>query len=74
MKPEVILKALNMTVPKSELTIGIFGAGAFAAFAAKAFIQVLGIKVVAVADTNPKSARHLAEKLSAKVYADYESR
>jgi len=54
MKPEVILKALNMTVPKSELTIGIFGAGAFAAFAAKAFIQVLGIKVVAVADTNPK--------------------
>jgi predicted dehydrogenase len=62
-----------MTVSRSELTIGIVGAGAFAAFASKAFLQVSGIKVVAVADTNSISAQHLADDLSAKVYSDYES-
>ena len=62
-----------MTVSKSELTIGIVGAGAFATFASKAFLQVPGIKVAAVADTNPISARQLAGELSAKVYLDYES-
>jgi predicted dehydrogenase len=62
-----------MTVSKSELTIGIVGAGAFAAFASKAFLQVPGIKVVAVADTNPTSARQLADALSATAYSDYES-
>lgn len=62
-----------MTVSKSELTIGIVGAGAFATFASKAFIQVPGIKVVAVADTNSTSARQLADELSAKAYSDYES-
>jgi predicted dehydrogenase len=62
-----------MTVSKSELTIGIVGAGAFAAFASKAFLQVPGIRVVAVADTNLTSARQLAGTLSAKVYSDYES-
>ena len=62
-----------MTVSKSELTIGIVGAGAFAAFASKAFIQVPGIKVVAVADTNSTSARQLADELSAKAYSDYEA-
>jgi predicted dehydrogenase len=62
-----------MTVSKSELTIGIVGAGAFAAFASKAFLQVPGIKVVAVADTNSTSARQLADELSAKAYSDYES-
>ena len=62
-----------MTVSKSELTIGIVGAGAFAAFASKAFLQVPGIRVVAVADTNLTSARQLAGTLSAKAYSDYES-
>ncbi|MGD0767562.1 MAG: Gfo/Idh/MocA family oxidoreductase [Tepidisphaeraceae bacterium] len=62
-----------MTGSKSELTIGIVGAGAFAAFASKAFLQVSGIKVVAVADTNSASAQHLADELSAKAYSDYES-
>lgn len=62
-----------MTVSKSELTIGIVGAGAFATFASKAFLQVPGIKVAAVADTNPIPARQLAGELSAKVYLDYES-
>jgi predicted dehydrogenase len=62
-----------MTVSKSKLTIGIIGAGAFAAFASKAFLQVPGIKVVAVADTNSIAARQLAGELSAKAYSDYES-
>ena len=62
-----------MTFSNSELTLGIVGAGAFAAFAAKAFLEVPGIRVVAVADTNPASARHLAGELSAQAYADYES-
>ena len=62
-----------MTDSKLELRIGIVGAGAFAAFASKAFLQVPGIKVVAVADTNSKSAQHLAGELSAKAYSDYES-
>jgi predicted dehydrogenase len=66
-------QTLNMTVSKSELKIGIVGAGAFAAFAAKAFLQVPGIKIVAVADTNSISARNLAGELSAKAYSDYES-
>lgn len=62
-----------MTFPKLELTIGIVGAGAFAAFASKAFLQVPGIQIVAVADRNPISARHLAGELSATAYSDYES-
>lgn len=66
-------EALNMTVSKSELNIGIVGAGAFAAFASKAFLQEPGIKIVAVTDTNPISARHLAGELSAKAYSDFES-
>jgi predicted dehydrogenase len=62
-----------MTTSKSELTIGIVGAGAFAAFASKAFLQVPGIRIVAVADTNPAQARRLAGELSANAYSDYES-
>jgi predicted dehydrogenase len=62
-----------MTVSKSELTIGIVGAGAFAAFASKAFLQVPGIKIVAVADTSPISAQYLAGELSAKAYSDHET-
>jgi predicted dehydrogenase len=62
-----------MTVSKSELRIGIVGAGAFASFAARAFLQAPGIKVVAVGDTNHAAATHLAGALSAKAYSDYES-
>jgi predicted dehydrogenase len=64
---------LKMTVSKSELTIGIVGAGNFAAFASQAFLQVPGIKVVAVADSNSIAAQHLAADLSAKAYTDYEA-
>src|SRR5208283_2190728 len=68
-----LITTSNMTFPKPELTIGIVGAGAFAAFASKAFLQVPGIQIIAVADTNPTSARHLAGELSATAYSDYES-
>jgi predicted dehydrogenase len=62
-----------MTTSKSELTIGIVGAGSFAAFASKEFLRVPGIRIIAVADTNPVPARRLAGELSAKAYSDYES-
>jgi len=62
-----------MKAPKAELTLGIVGAGSFAAFASMAFLQVPGIKIVAVADINSLSARRLAAQLSAKAYPDYES-
>lgn len=58
---------------KSELSIGIVGAGAFAFFASKAFLQVPGIKITAVADTNQNSAIQLANELSAKSYSDFET-
>jgi predicted dehydrogenase len=53
-----------MTIAKAELTIGIIGAGAFATFASRAFLQVPGIKIVAVADTDPIAARRLGGELS----------
>ena len=35
-----------------QLNIGIVGAGGFAHFAAKAFLKVTGIKIIAVHDIN----------------------
>lgn len=58
---------------KNGLNIGIIGAGGFATFAAKAFLKVNGIQVVAVADTNEAAARQLAQELNAKVYVDYKA-
>lgn len=55
----------------NELNIGVVGAGGFAAFAAKAFIKVEGIHIVAVTDIQEASARQLAEELHTKVYPDY---
>ncbi len=62
-----------MSISKSELSIGIVGAGAFASFASNAFLQVPGIKIVAIADTNPVSSKQLANELSAESYSDYET-
>jgi len=59
-----------MSVSKSELRIGIIGAGGFAEFSAKTFLQVPGIKIVAIADTNFTAANELALKVSAKSYID----
>ena len=61
-----------MSVSKSELKIGIVGAGGFAEFAAKTFLKVPGVRIVAIADINYSAADKLAKELSAKSYADYE--
>ncbi len=57
---------------KNELSIGIVGAGGFAAFAATAFLQVPGIKIVAVTDVQPEASQKLAQAFQAKVYWEYE--
>lgn len=54
-----------------ELTIGIIGAGSFAAFAAEAFLKLAAVKIIAVSDTNEEAGKKLGEQLHAKFYADY---
>jgi predicted dehydrogenase/succinate dehydrogenase flavin-adding protein (antitoxin of CptAB toxin-antitoxin module) len=62
-----------MDISTSGLNIGIVGAGGFAAFAAGVFLQVPGIKIAAVADTDSTASTRLAHQLSAKSYTDYKS-
>lgn len=57
---------------KKELAIGIIGTGGFAGFAAKSFLSVSGIRVLAVTDLNENAAIQLANELQAQVYSDYE--
>ena len=54
-----------------QLNIGIVGAGGFAHFAAKAFLQVAGINIVAVHDINEVVAKELSNELNAKIFTDY---
>ncbi len=56
---------------KSELTIGIIGAGSFAAFAATAFLKIEGIKIIAVSDINKDAGKKLAEQFDVKIYQLY---
>jgi predicted dehydrogenase len=56
-----------------QLNIGIVGAGGFAHFAAKSFLQVAGISIVSVHDINEVIARELSNELNAKVYTDYDA-
>lgn len=56
-----------------HLTIGIIGAGGFAAFAAKAFLKVDGIRIHAVCDVDTTNATHLASEVNALVYPSYEN-
>jgi predicted dehydrogenase len=57
---------------KKELNVGIVGAGGFAAFAAKSFLKLSAIKIIAIADLNPSIARNFAKELNADAYSDYE--
>ena len=57
---------------RSELNIGIAGAGDFASFATKAFLKVPGIRIRAVADINRVAAEQLANELDAKTFTDFE--
>ena len=54
------------------LHIGIIGAGSFAAFAAKAFLKIEGVKIIAVSDVNELAGNQFANTLNAKFYTDYE--
>lgn len=56
----------------NHLTIGIIGAGGFAAFAAKAFVKIDGIRIKAVTDVNLSFAHHVASEVEALVYPGYE--
>ena len=56
----------------SKLNIGILGAGGFANFAAKSFLKVEGIKIIAVTDINESAAKATANDLDAKVYKNYQ--
>lgn len=56
----------------SELNIGVIGAGGFAAFAAKAFLKIKGVKIVAVTDIDKKIASQMGEENDAMVYTDIE--
>jgi len=55
----------------NRLTIGILGAGGFAAFAAKAFLKVNGISIKAITDVDTSNARQLADEVNALVYPAY---
>ncbi len=59
-------------MPENNLQIGIAGAGEFARFAAKAFLKVPGIEIVAVADVNETSAQQFGSECNAEVYVNYE--
>ena len=62
-----------MSVSKTELKIGIVGAGGFAIFASQAFLKVPGIKIVSIYDRNEIVCNKVAMQLSATPYTDYES-
>lgn len=55
-----------------QLTIGIVGAGGFALFAAKAFLQVEGITIKAINDIDEFAALQFASEVDALYYQDYD--
>ncbi len=55
------------------LNIGIVGAGGFAAFAAKAFLSISGINIIAVTDINEEATMQMANALNAESYNNYDS-
>jgi predicted dehydrogenase len=57
---------------KTELSIGIIGAGGFARFAAQAFVKCPGVKLIALMDVNKGLARQMGEELNMKVYNEFE--
>ena len=61
-----------MIVPAAPLNIGIIGAGGFANFAAKNFVTVDGIAIVAVTDTDRSAASTMAAAFGARVHLDVE--
>ena len=58
---------------KNKLNIGVIGAGGFAAFAVKAFLQIPTVKIIAVTDINKEIAAQMAKENNANVYTDLET-
>ena len=56
---------------KNKLSIGIVGAGSFAAFAGEAFLKLDGVKIHAVSDVNENVGKKLAEQFNATFYPEY---
>ncbi len=52
------------------MNIGVIGAGAFALFATKAFLQVKEVKIIAVFDINTSAAQSMAQEVKAIAYDD----
>jgi predicted dehydrogenase len=59
---------VNAVPERRELPIGIIGAGAFAKFAACAFLQTPGIKIAAITDLNKAAARQISGEWGSTVY------
>jgi predicted dehydrogenase len=69
-KPEMISRVR----PTDQfLNIGIVGAGAFADFAIQSFLQVQGVRIVAVTDINEAAAINMANKNKAIFFTDLPS-
>lgn len=56
----------------NQLSIGIIGAGGFAAFAAKSFLKIAGVHIKGVTDVDSANAQQLAAEVDALVYPTYE--
>jgi len=56
----------------NHLVLGIVGAGGFAAFAAKAFMKVSGIRIHGICDVDNTNATALALEINAHVFDEYE--
>lgn len=50
------------------LNIGVIGAGTFASFAVKSFLQVPGVKIIAITDSSQANATQMAEENNANAY------
>jgi predicted dehydrogenase len=56
----------------NQLTIGIIGAGGFAAFAAKAFLKISGVSIKAITDVDASQAQIFAAQVNTVVYTEYQ--
>ncbi len=54
------------------LNMGVIGAGTFASFAVKSFLQVPGVNIIAITDSNQVNATQMAKGNDANIYNDLE--
>ena len=75
---KIVPSPLERGCPKDSLrgealNIGIIGAGGFAAFAVKAFLQIPGVKIRAVTDIDNTMAAQMAKENHANVYTNLQT-